>query len=227
MPDTRVTSGPAPRCAIIVCHPRVDSYCASLAHKARDVAKECGFTPVVRDLYSVGLDPVPHARDLALHEGGARPAPDVEQELQILGSPTAVILVYPIWFGSPPGLLKCYIERILGAGFGGPGTVPLPASARPQLLLTIATSGASTDWIDKKGIAASAGRLFGAYLAGALAIGTAEHVAIDNVVPTMPPKRGEDGLSLVEKRVKAALLHLWQVQEKGLDHWETLPSPTA
>jgi len=84
-------------------------------------------------------------------------------------------------------MLKGYVERVLGAGFAGPGSIPAAAGPRPKLLLTIATSGATSAWIEKKGIAASAGRLFGAYLAGALAIPKAEHIAIDNVIPTMSP----------------------------------------
>lgn len=222
-----MSKGPAPRCAIIVCHPRVDSFCSALAQKAHEAAEKAGFEVVMRDLYSVGLDPVLHARDIALHEGGSRPAPDVEQELQILGEPGAVILVYPIWFGGPPGLLKGYIERVLGAGFAGPGTIPLPASARPQLLLTIATSGASSEWLVKKGVAASAGRIFGAYLAGALAIPKAEHIAIDNVIPTMPAARAREGLKLVADQVKALLTNLRQSQRHHDPHWESLPSPTA
>ena len=215
------------RCAIIVCHPRVDSYCQALAEEARAVAVEAGFEPVVRNLYSMAFDPQLHARDIALHEGGSRPAPDVEQELQLLDNPAAIVMVYPIWFGSPPGLLKGYIERVLGAGFAGPGTVPLPASRRPQLLLTIATSGSSAEWLAQKGVAASAGRTFGAYLAGALHIPGAEHIAIDNVLPDMPATRAEAGMRAVREGMAAALARLHPAGDKSSPHWQTLPSPTA
>jgi len=216
-----------PRCAIIVCHPRPDSYCEALAKQARTAAEHAGFETVIRDLYTLAFDAQLHARDIALHEGGCRPAPDVELELELLNNPAAIILVYPIWFGSPPALLKGYIERVLGAGFAGPGTVPLPASERPQVLLTIATSGASTEWLVQKGLAASAGRTFGAYLAGALQIKTAMHVAIDNVLPNMPKARAEAGLAKVGQQVKSALSPLDLANGKLRPHWQTLPSPTA
>jgi NAD(P)H dehydrogenase (quinone) len=222
-----MTGSSKPRCAIIVCHPRPDSYCQALAKQARTVAEDAGFETIVRDLYTLALDPQLHAREIALHEGGHRPAADVELELALLDNPGVIVMVYPIWFGSPPGLLKGYIERVLGAGFAGPGTVPLPASERPQLLLTIATSGASSEWLVQKGIAASAGRTFGAYLAGALHIKTAVHVAIDNVLPNMPKARAEAGLKKVADQVKAALAPLDAATGKLRPHWETLPSPTA
>lgn len=218
---------PKPRCAVIVCHPRIDSFCHALAEEARAVAEDAGFEPVVRDLYAMAFDPQLHARDIALHEGGGRPAPDVEQELQLLDNPAVIVMVYPIWFGSPPGLLKGYIERVLGAGFAGPGTVPLPASRRPRLLLTIATSGSSAEWLAQKGVAASAGRTFGAYLAGALHIPRAEHIAIDNVLPTMLAPRAAAGIRKVREEVAAALGKLDPATGKTVPHWQTLPSPTA
>jgi NAD(P)H dehydrogenase (quinone) len=215
------------RCAIIVCHPRIDSYCHALAEQARGVAEAAGFEPVMRELYSMGFDAQLHARDIALHEGGARPAADVEQELQLLDNPAVIVMVYPIWFGSPPGLLKGYIERVLGAGFAGPGTVPVLASRRPQLLVTIATSGASSEWLAQKGVAASAGRTFGTYLAGALHIPRAEHIAIDNVLPNMPETRARAGLRKASERLAAAQVRLAPPDGKTPPHWQTLPSPTA
>lgn len=216
-----------PRCAIVVCHPRMDSFCNALAGEARAAAEKAGFEPVMRNLYSMAFDPQLHARDIALHEGGSRPAPDVEQELQMLDNPAAIVMVYPIWFGSPPGLLKGYIERVLGAGFAGPGTVPLPASRRPQLLVTIATSGSSAEWLAEKLVAASAGRTFGAYLAGALHIPRAEHIAVDNVLPNMPAARAEAGISKVRKGLAASLGRLKPADGDKHSHWQTLPSPTA
>ena len=215
-----------PHCAIVLCHPRAKSFCAALAERVRASAEKAGYSTIVRDLYSIGFDPILHARDIALNLGGNRPAPDVEQEIQLLGKPQVIVIVYPIWFGSPPGLLKGYIERVLGAGFGGPGTVPLAAGPRPRLLLTIATSGASKEWIDRKGIAASAGRLFGAYLAGALDIPRAEHIAIDNVIPTMSAVRAGPAIAKVEEGVRKALALPKPAPRKVKGEWNTLPDPT-
>jgi len=194
-----------PRCAIVLCHPRSDSFCAAVAARAEQAAQAAGYETIHRDLYGIAFDPVMHERDIGLHHGGGNPAADVALEVTLLGDPQLVVLVYPIWFGSAPALLKGYIERVLGAGFAGPGSVPLPAGPRPELLVTIATSGSTADWIEEKGIAASAGSIFGAYLAGALAIANAEHIAVDNVIPTMSPARGAAALDRVEQSLRAIL----------------------
>ena len=216
-----------PRCAIVVCHPRAKSFVNSVAARVGDVVQAAGYQTIVRELYAMAFDPVLRARDIALHEGGVRPAPDIEQEIAILGRPTVIILIYPIWFGSAPGMLKGYVERVLGAGFAGPGTVPLAAGPRPELLLTIATSGATSAWIEKKGIAASAGRAFGVYLAGALAIPRAEHIAVDNVIPTLSEARGKAALERVAKAARDILSGRRPATAKIDARWDTLPHPAA
>jgi NAD(P)H dehydrogenase (quinone) len=223
-----MTAAPRPpHCAIVVCHPRRDSFCAALAQRARATAEQAGFSIIMRDLYGMAFDPVLQARDIALSEGGKSPAADVEQEVSLLDNPLAVILVYPIWFGSPPGMLKGYVERVLGAGFAGPGTVPAAAGPRPRLLMTVATSGASAAWIEQKGIAASAGRIFGAYLGGALAIPKTIHVGIDNIFAGMPARRAADALDRVGQEVAAALGALARKAQVSEGKWQTLPQPTA
>lgn len=198
------TTTKAPRCAIVLCHPRPDSFCAAIATRAEQVARAAGFQAFKRDLYGMAFDPVMHARDIGDPRGGGQ-SRDVAQEVALLGDPKVIVLVYPIWFGSAPSLLKGYIERVLGAGFAGPGSVPVRMGPSPDLLVTIATSGATSDWIEKKGIAASAGSIFGAYLAGALAIPRAEHIAIDNVIPTMSSARGTAELDAMEQSLRRFL----------------------
>jgi NAD(P)H dehydrogenase (quinone) len=193
-----------PRCAVVLCHPRPDSFCAAVAKRAEQVARDAGFEAFERDLYAMAFDPVMHARDIGDPRGGGQ-SRDVSQEVALLGDPRVIMLVYPIWFGSAPALLKGYIERVLGAGFAGPGSVPVPMGPSPDLLVTIATSGATSDWIEQKGIAASAGSIFGAYVAGALAIRRAEHIAIDNVIPTMSSARGVAELDAMGQALRGIL----------------------
>lgn len=196
--------GKAPRCAIVLCHPRPESFCAAVAKHAEQVARDAGFEAFTRDLYAMSFDPVMQTRDIGDPRGGGQ-SRDVAQEVALLGDLRITILVYPIWFGSPPALIKGYIERVLGSGFAGPGTVPVRMGPSPDLLVTIATSGATADWIDQKGIAASAGRIFGAYLAGALGIQRAEHIAIDNIIPTMTAARGAAKLDTMASSLRQIL----------------------
>ncbi len=64
--------------AIIVCHPLEKSFTMALAQK-----------------YAV----------LKAKEREGKPAPDVEREWIALGKPDVYVLVYPIWFGTPPAML--------------------------------------------------------------------------------------------------------------------------
>lgn len=204
------------RCAVVVCHPIADSFCAAAADKAEAAAQALGLQTIRRDLYAMAFDPVLRATDLAVVEGGA-PAADVETELALLGRPSAVILVYPVWFGSPPALLKGYVERVLGTGCGGPDHPRKSDSRlRPQLLITIASSAMTSDWLEKRGLG-SAGPVFGKYLAEALGIDRAEHLALDGVIEGQSGDHAVAELDLVAQSVTR-----WLRDQH--ERWGTLPA---
>ncbi len=161
-------------------HAILDAYTSEVAAHGQEV--------VVRDLYAMEFDPV-----LKLEERPAptrwAPAPDVAAELDVLHQSEALVLIYPIWFGTPPAILKGYVERVMGAGYdfrdlqeqtGQP-------ALRGKHLLSFSTSGTSLAWLDEQEQVLSLRKAFDVYLWRGFAMGQAEHVMIDNVVPGLDP----------------------------------------
>lgn len=97
---------------IVLSHPEQESFNASVASAYCAAARETGDKAIVRDLYSMGFDPV--LRSIERPGPDFRRLSDVEQELEIIANADVFVLVYPLWFGTPPAMLKGYVERVLG-----------------------------------------------------------------------------------------------------------------
>ncbi len=91
--------------AVIVAHPDADSFTMAVARAYSETVAARGQVAVLRDLYRLGFDPVLKAAERPT--GGAfTPAPDVAAELEELRGADIFVLVYPIWFGAPPAMIK-------------------------------------------------------------------------------------------------------------------------
>ena len=101
--------------AVIVCHPDPDSFNHAIATTYCDTVRTAGQRVVVRDLYAMGFDPVLKADERSMLGSPVR-SDDVVTELDGLAGSDVFVLIYPIWFGSAPAMLKDYVERVLGAG---------------------------------------------------------------------------------------------------------------
>ena len=73
-----------------------------------------GHEVLVRDLYGMQFDPV--LKSIERSGTGHLTMPDVVDELELLGRTDVFVLIYPIWFGGPPAMLKGYMDRVLGTG---------------------------------------------------------------------------------------------------------------
>lgn len=172
-----------PAHAVILCHPSPHSFNAAVAHAYCRTVRSLGHRAVLRDLYRLDFDPV--------LKNGERPGPrpgsvsaDVARELRAIRSADVFVLVYPVWFGSPPAMLKGYIERVLGANFGA--QLVQAGEKHPWLagkrLLSISSSGTPIQWLELKGARAALRTLFDDYLAQAFAMSSAEHLHISGIV---------------------------------------------
>ena len=93
--------------AIIACHPDEKSFTLAVANRYAEAVRAHGHEAIIRDLYRMKFNPV-----LKSAERRGRPAKDVEKEWGTLGKVDVFVLVYPIWFGTPPAMLKGYIDRV-------------------------------------------------------------------------------------------------------------------
>lgn len=184
-----VETGPqfsTPRHAVIVAHPESHSFTMAVADAYCEVVRTQGQVAIVRDLYRLGFDPVLKASERPT-EGALEPATDVAAELEQLHGSDVFVLVYPIWFGAPPAIMKGYIDRVFGAGYVEPlRGEHLLGPAHPLLggkrLLSITSSGSTRRWLDEQGAWLSLQTLFDGYLARSFWMDTPDHLHFESIV---------------------------------------------
>lgn len=171
------------RHAVILAHPSPGSFNALVARTYCEAVGRFGQEAVVRDLYALGFDPV--LKDMERPGGGsAATAADVSEELAILEASDVVVLIYPIWFGAPPAVLKGYLDRVLGHGVTAQGLQD--GDGNPILkgkpLVSITSSGASKFWLDRQHQLEALRTLFGSYLVHAFGMASFESLHLGETV---------------------------------------------
>lgn len=101
------------RILVILGHPRSDSFCGALVTSYVEGAKAAGKEVQFIFLGNLSFDPV-------LHNGYAANQelePDLVSAQAAITRAQHIVLVYPIWWGAMPALLKGFFERIFLPGF--------------------------------------------------------------------------------------------------------------
>ncbi|PTD21112.1 NAD(P)H-dependent oxidoreductase [Sphingomonas fennica] len=196
-------SSSRPKHVLILCHPDEHSFNAAVAERYERTIRSLGHEVVVRDLYRMHFDPVlkaserPTAADFTL-------SADVAAELELIQGAAAFVLVYPLWYGMPPAMLKGYVERVLGAGFPfGALRMQMP---NPLLsgrrLLSFTSSGTTRAWLDEQGAALSLRNLFDDYLRHGFSLESTDHVHFASIVEGIQPRVVEEHLFEVEQTAR-------------------------
>ena len=172
--------------AVIVAHPSPDSFTLTTAHTWCDAAVKAGHTVELRDLYRIGFDPRLQATEVP-RPGGFQPGEDVLAERAAIGDADSFVFIYPLWFYAPPAMLKGYIDRVFGMGFGyGPqqhgGNQGLLDG---RTLLSFTTSGAPSFWVEERGDMAAIRRLFDDHVASVCGMRVLDHVHFVGIVPEL------------------------------------------
>jgi len=113
-------------------HPEPTSFTGALKDAAVEALRGGGHTIEVSDLYGERFDPVAGRHDFT---GAADPgrfhyqteqehahrtggfAPDIAREQRRFLEADLLILLYPVWWGGMPAILKGWIDRVLACGF--------------------------------------------------------------------------------------------------------------
>jgi NAD(P)H dehydrogenase (quinone) len=190
------------RHAVVLCHPDKDSFNAAVAAKYCEVVKACGQTTVVRDLYELNFDPILKLREIPGRDDFAI-SPDVKSEWDLLSDAAALVLIYPIWFGTPPAMLKGYVERVLGSGFGHRAVRDRgPHRLQTMSFLSFSSSGNSSPWLEEQGAWLSLRYGFDAYLEHAFSMESAEHAHFDSIVKGLDVRYVNENLLTVATRAR-------------------------
>ncbi|WP_198351216.1 NAD(P)H-dependent oxidoreductase [Flavisphingomonas formosensis] len=192
-----------PRHVVVLAHPSPDSFNGLVADAYCDAVRHCGQEAIVRDLYALGFDPVlkeherPGSSSFSLSE-------DVLAEQDAIRGSDVFVMVYPIWFGLPPAILKGYIDRVLGAGITveevrNRTSVGLMKNHR---LVSITSSGASKSWLNDQDQLESLRNVLGRYLCHAFSMTYYEDLHFGEVVQGLEQKFIDQNLALVDKRAR-------------------------
>jgi NAD(P)H dehydrogenase (quinone) len=192
-----------PRHAVILCHPDPASFNAAVAERYIKTVEGLGHEAVLRDLYRLHFDPVlrmeeqPMAPDFML-------SGDVAEEISTLAGIDVLVLVYPIWFGLPPAMLKGYVDRVLGAGVSPDrvherGTHPFLTG---KFMLSFSSSGLSKQWLEEQGAWLSLCTVFDHYIEKGFSLEPTEHVHFSSIAPGIKPRVVEEHLFEVEEAAR-------------------------
>lgn len=120
------------RALLVYAHPEPSSFTGALKDVAIRVLRGAGHEVEVSDLYAEGFNPVADRHDFttiadprrfhyqteqgyAQAQGGF--APDLLREQRRFQAADLLIVLYPIWWGGMPAILKGWFDRVLAYGF--------------------------------------------------------------------------------------------------------------
>jgi len=105
------------RALIVVSHPEPGSLTHGVARRVGQGIASAGHGFEVADLAAERFDPRFTVADLAVHRTQASPPPDVLGEQARIDRHQALVLVYPVYWWSMPGLMKGWIDRVFSNGW--------------------------------------------------------------------------------------------------------------
>lgn len=176
----------APRIAVIAAHPRRRSFTIAMSAAFADAARDAGAEVVERDLYRLRFDPRLRAMEMPGHaEMNVRP--DVARERAVIGGADLFAFFYPLWFNATPAMMKGYVDRVFGMGFGytaqrGGGNQPGLAGRR---MITFTSSGAPQEWVERSGAWDAMQTHFDAHFAAMTGLDNLGHHNVGGVVSGM------------------------------------------
>jgi len=117
---------------LVLANPEPTSFCHALASRARQALEAQGHQVEVSDLYGMGFNPVAGRHDFTgvaddsrfhYQSEQAKAARDgtfcveITREQRKVEKADLLVFVFPLWWGSPPAILKGWFERVLAYGF--------------------------------------------------------------------------------------------------------------
>lgn len=99
------------RVLVVYCHPRPDSFIASLRQAVVEGLTRGGHTVEIMDLYAEGFDPAMPASQRGEYFG-ERNQSGLERHVEALRRAEGLVLVYPTWWLGMPATLKGWFDRV-------------------------------------------------------------------------------------------------------------------
>lgn len=134
------------RIAIVVGHARTGTYCEALGEAYQRGAQSAGHTADLIVTSQLSFDPI-------LHEGFERVQPlepDLQAAHDLLFAADHLVIIFPLWLGGMPAILKGFLERVLQPAIqphakAGKFTKPL-AGKSARIIITMGMPGFVYRW---------------------------------------------------------------------------------
>lgn len=101
---------------VVFAHPNPKSFGKGIVDTVVKASEEKGASVKVRDLYSIGFDPILKPSDFEAFQSGKIPE-DIAAEQENIRWANVITFVYPVWWASMPAMLKGYVDRVFSYGF--------------------------------------------------------------------------------------------------------------
>lgn len=101
---------------IVTAHPVAESFTLARARRFADGLAAAGHEAEIANLYEEGFDPAVSAEELKKWQEG-EVAPEVAAYQARIREADGLVLVYPVWWGTPPAVLAGWLHRVLSRGF--------------------------------------------------------------------------------------------------------------
>lgn len=101
---------------LILAHPNPDSYSAGVACLIKELLEKRGNQCIIRNLYEIRFDPVLSKSDLDLARKDTL-SEDILKEQRFVSEADFITVIYPLWWGGMPAILKGYIDRVFSYNF--------------------------------------------------------------------------------------------------------------
>lgn len=176
---------PSPvRQLVVLAHPDDGSFCAQVARRWLGRTRKHHHVCALRDLYGDGFDPVLKANEQP-GKAGFAPASENIAECRRLGELGVLVLVYPVWFGAPPAMLKGYLERVVGSGVSFAANEPRAKPLANVRLVQIATSSSSEPWLSEMGVRAALHTVYDQYVSAVFGAKQTYRLHLDSIGQSM------------------------------------------
>ncbi|MFB6621875.1 NAD(P)H oxidoreductase [Streptomyces sp. NPDC056374] len=135
---------------LVLAHPRTDSLTAQVAARLHARIEGEGGTVDVLDLYAEGFDPALRPEDEPDWENREKVySPEVHAHMDRVLAADDIVVVFPVWWFTPPAILKGWIDRVWNYGFAYGRSRPRLAGKR---LLWLALMGGTPEEIARLGM---------------------------------------------------------------------------
>lgn len=140
---------------ILLAHPTKGSFCHQISEICLNMANDNDSGTVFRDLYEINFNPVLTNTEID-NISNNHIESDIRIEQDILVKSKKIIIIYPIWWGGMPAILKGYFDRVFTYGFAfKSGSIMPEGLFYDKEVLIFSTHGAPVNVYENQGMYAA------------------------------------------------------------------------